>query len=570
MLVRVQIENLVIVSEATFEPGPGLTSVTGETGAGKTLLATAIGLLFGSDAAASHVGAGTGDAWVEGEFDVDDSFWNDPTVATLAELRPDATTPLILARKVSHSGRSRALAWGRTIAKSDLEAAGQLLVATAGQHAGRRLLMPAYQRNLIDRSGGEAHAGLCTDMATSWGSLEQARAELVRIRQAADDAATHAAQIREDLDRIDAVAPEIDEESTLRAHRDRARHRTELLAHLHAAREVLTADGGSVIDLLGSAAGELQQAARLDESLLPLASGLIELQASTSELASDMHTRVDHLHEDGSSLDDIEDRLAAYDDLKRRYGGTIESVLARWQQLREQVTLIDGSAITVAAAEQVLCDRERAANDHAARLTASRCRIADQIAADVADALAQLGMADSVFRVQVDESPLSRSGADRVEMLLAPSAQLEPRPVTQVASGGELSRIALALHVATGAGEAPTMIFDEIDAGIGGKTAHAIASMLRRLSEHAQVICITHLPQVAARATTNVTITKLDGLTELHRLDGEDDVVDELCRMLGSDSSDESARSHARSLRGPRVTGSTGRSSQSALFAPDV
>ena len=166
--------------------------------------------------------------------------------------------------------------------------------------------------------------------------------------------------------------------------------------------------------------------------------------------------------------------------------------------------------------------------------------------------LRELGMADSVFRIEVTESELAKSGSDRIQLMLAPSARLQPRPVSDVASGGELSRIALALHVARGDSEAPTMIFDEIDAGIGGHTAHAIASMLKRLASHAQVICITHLPQVAARADAHVVIEKSAGTTTLHNLHGEDAIIGELCRMLGADVSDEAARTHAMELRGPR------------------
>jgi DNA repair protein RecN (Recombination protein N) len=161
-------------------------------------------------------------------------------------------------------------------------------------------------------------------------------------------------------------------------------------------------------------------------------------------------------------------------------------------------------------------------------------------------------MADSVFEVGVDPAPLGAFGADKVELRIAPSAKLAPRPVAQVASGGELSRIALALHVATGEGEAPTMVFDEIDAGVGGHTAHAIAGLLKRLAEHAQVICITHLPQVAARADEHVVITKHAGSATLETLASEDEVLDELQRMLGADADHDAARELARQLRGPR------------------
>ncbi|MCW2928611.1 MAG: recN [Thermoleophilia bacterium] len=562
MIVRVDIENLVIVEHAEFAPGPGLTAITGETGAGKTLLATAIDLLFGGDADAGQVGPGASQAWVEGEFDVDDAFWSQPEVATLAELRPESDASLVLARRVDASGRSRALAWGRTVTKGDLAAAGRLLIATAGQHVQVRLRSSEHQRHTLDRTGDAAHAALLDEVREAVAAWNTAHARRVELEELARDGAARIEVLRDDLARIDAVGPSVEDEAELVTRRDRARHHAAIVEALASAGTLLDGGGsdGGVIDLAGRAYAELDRAATVDPELAELAAMLLDAQATLTDVAGTIGSRLGDLSEGPGSLDEIEDRLAAYDELKRRHGGTVESVLAAWETLREQVDAIDDTGGTLDAARTAEAATQAAADAAAARLTASRCALADQLVADVRESLDELGMSGSVFRVGVEEAPLAGHGADRIELLLAPAEGIEPRPVAQVASGGELSRIALALLVATtrssDRAQVGTILFDEIDAGIGGHTAHAVASMLRRLADHRQVLCITHLPQVAARADAHVVIEKSDAgsgvRTSLHALSGEDAVVDELVRMLGADATDDAAREHARQLRGPR------------------
>lgn len=566
MIVRVDIENLVIVERAEFEPGDGLTAVTGETGAGKTLLATAIGLLFGGDADAGQVGPGGDRAWVEGEFEPAPSFWEHPDVAALAELRPEPDASLVLARRVDANGRSRALAWGRTVTKADLASAGRLLVATAGQHVQVRLRSADVQRTTLDDAGDATHGALVAEMAAAHAALAAAERRLDQVRALAEDAARRGDQVRDDLARIDAVGPSVEEEQELIESRDRARHHASIVEALAGSVALLdgAGDGGGAIDVAGQAWSRLEEAAGFDPSLGELAGSLLAAQETMTEVASELRSRLGDLAEGPGSLDELEDRLAAYDELKRRFGGTVESVVAAWHDLGEQAELLDDSS---GALERATADRD--ATRHAAvrvaeRLTASRRAIAERLAADVRDCLGELGMAGSVFRVAVDEAPLAAHGADRVQLLLAPADGIEPRPVAQVASGGELSRIALALLVATlgdddarrGGDGVGTILFDEIDAGIGGHTAHAVASMLRRLADRRQVVCITHLPQVAARADAHVVIAKGDtgaGVrTTLTGINGEDAVLDELVRMLGADPEDAAAREHARQLRGPR------------------
>jgi len=552
MIVRVSIDNLVIVDHAEFEPGPQLTAVTGETGAGKTLLATAIGLLFGADAEGAQVGARGDHAWVEGEFEVADSLWADPALEVFAQLRPEPDSPLVLARKISGSGRSRALAWGRTISKTDLAAAGRLLVASAGQHAGRKLVSPAWQRALVDKAGDAAHVALLDAMHGAHAGVVAAAAEHARVNEAAARISERADAVLDDLSRIDGVHPSLDDFAELRTQRDRARNHAALHEALATAYTAVADDESPVSSNIGRAAHELINASGWDTTLEPLAAQMSDLQQGLASIASELRGKLDELHDAPSTIDDIEDRLSAYDELNRRFGGTVEAVLARWELLREEARLVSDSAGVLAEADRNLAAQRAAAVTAAAAVTVSRQALAATIAAGVTELLRELGMADSIFEIAVEPVELTVAGGDRVELRIAPHASLPPRPISEIASGGELSRIALALHVATGEGDAPTLIFDEIDAGIGGHTAHAIASMLKRLAQHAQVICITHLPQVAARADDHVVITKQSGATSLATLHGDDQVLDELCRMLGAEAGDAAAREHAQQLRGPR------------------
>jgi DNA repair protein RecN (Recombination protein N) len=561
VIVRVDIENLVIVERAEFAPGTGLTAITGETGAGKTLLATAISLLFGGDADAGQVGPAADQAWIEGEFEADDAFWSHPDIATLAELRPEADAPLVLARRVERSGRSRAMAWGRTVTKGDLAAAGRLLVATAGQHVQVRLRSPEHQRLTLDGAGGAAHGELVRAMQAAWSELSAARTEHARVEALVAESASQADRLRDDLERIELVQPSVDDVTELRGARDRARHHAALVEALHTAGASLSGgDDGAATDLVGRAYAELHRAAELDPALEELAGQLLAVQEQLADVASDLSSRLGELAEGPASLDEIEDRLSAYAELERHFGGTIESVLAAWHDLRVQVASIEDADGALAETGQAVEVALGVATAAAQRLTDARCVLADQLSADVHDSLVELGMAGSVFRVDVGEAALGGHGVDRVEFLLAPSDGIEPRPVAQVASGGELSRIALALLVATSASSegrgAGTILFDEIDAGIGGHTAHAVATLLRRLADQRQVLCITHLPQVAGRADAHVVIEKhrsgSDVRTTLRALPDETAVVDELVRMLGADADDDAARDVVRQLRGPR------------------
>jgi DNA repair protein RecN (Recombination protein N) len=549
MIRSIHIEHLALVDEATLELGNGLTTITGETGAGKTLAIGAIGLVFGGPASPGQVAPGADHAYVEAGFEVGAGFWQQPDVAALAELRPEGEDALVLARKVFPDGRTRALAWGRSVSKADLVAAGSQLVAIASQHDQRRLVDAGYQRQLLDGCGDAAHAELVTAMRAAWDALTQARSEHQRIADEVATIAVRAEEIRDALSRIDTVDPSLEEEAHLQAQRDRVRHSAEIHAALANAVNALAADGSGGVDAAGRAYTALDGAATMDPELAHLAAQCLAAQEQLGEVSSELRMRMDELAESPASAESIEERLSAYDDLKRHFGGTVEAVCAERERLREQSELLTSGGDALDAAAAALTAAERAAQDVAGSLRADRMSLASTLADRVQSELADLGMADSVFVVEVEEAKLGAHGADRIVFRLAPSKRHTPGPIDKIASGGELSRIALALAVASGVAEAPTLVFDEVDAGIGGTTANAVAKKLHQLAATTQVLCITHLAQIAGQANSHVVVAKSDGATTLTRLRGEDEVVDELCRMVGAATDDPAARAHAQGLR---------------------
>lgn len=549
-LHRLSIENMVIVERAEMEFGAGLTTITGESGAGKSLVVSALSILFGATADASQVGPWGDHVWIEGEFTVPESFWSDPELEVFGELRPDDSNELTIARRVNSDGRTRAFAWGRSITRAALAAAGARLVAVAGQHSQRRLMGADYQRGLVDAAGGAMHQLLVASMQNSYSELRVARSELERLMQAAAQSRLDADRITADLEMIEQVGPSIDDEVELLRIRDIVRHHTQITTALQAAISGMTADGSGAVDLLGAAWAQIDAVAGIDESLQPAAASILALQSQISDLSADLRSTLEN---GGVSIDrplsEIEDRLSEYDTLRRRFGGTTEAVITTWESLKIQQGMIENSDEHIAHAQQVLEAAENAAHSVAAELSASRLVITQQLAPQVHEQLALLGMADSIFTIDMQQVDVSASGADAVSFMLAPNAKIAVQPLSKVASGGELSRVALALMVVAGAGEAQTVLFDEVDAGIGGNTGTAIGSKLAQIATHTQVLCVTHLAQVAAFAAHQFSIEKKAGVATVRLLNSEPDVVDELARMVGGQKNDDASRTHAQQLR---------------------
>ena len=534
MLRRLRIDNLVLIREAELVFEPGLNAITGETGAGKTILAQAIGLLLGARGDAALVGADGDEAYVEAELDPPPGFFDDDEASALAELRPEGEDGLVLARRVFPDGRTRAYAWGRSAAREDVAAAAERLVAMSGQFEQRRLARPAYQLDVLDAFAGEEQSHRRRALRQAWRELGAARRRHEELTQNAAAAEARLAELGALVEDTQGFEP--DSEERLRAESERLRHVTELADGVAAASEALApedADGAAgLVALAERAVAPLE---RLAPELERAGNELRDVELRLRETASELRAFLTSLEAEPNRLEQVESELDRIADAKRRFrSDSYEELLARAAEAREELAALDAGADPVAAAAQTLAETEAALASLAKELHAARQAAAEPFAAAVAEELRGVGLGEGEFRVELREREPTSTGADEAAFLIRPNAGLPFAPVAETASGGELSRIALAI-AAVGGGE--TMVFDEIDAGIGGETAHAVGATLRRLAERAQVVTITHLPQIASLADRHFRVEKVAGdptHTSIQQL-REDERREELRRMLGGE-----------------------------------
>jgi DNA repair protein RecN (Recombination protein N) len=534
VLRRLRIENLVLIREAELTLAPGLNAITGETGAGKTILAQAVGLLLGASGDAAFVGPDGDDAYVEAELDPPEGFLDDEELAVLAELRPQDEDGLVLARRVFQDGRTRAYAWGRSAAREDVAAAAERLIAMSGQFQQRRLARPSYQLDLLDGFAGEKQQRRRAELRRAWRDLNAARRRHEDLTQGVAAAEARLAELRALVEDTASLAP--DTEESLRAERERLRHVTELAEGASAAGEALSPeDGEGASDLVALAERAVAPLERLAPELERAGNELRDLELRLRETASELRAFLASLEAEPDRLEQVESDLGVIAEAKRRFRcDSYEELLARADAAREELAALDGGADPVAAAARALSEAENRVAKLAAELRAARQAAADGFAAAVAEELGGIGLGEGEFRVELREREPSATGSDEVAFLIRPNAGLPFAPVAETASGGELSRVALAI-AAVGGGE--TMVFDEIDAGIGGQTAHAVGETLRRLSSRAQVVTITHLPQIASLADRHFRVEKVSGdptHTTIELL-GDDERPAELRRMLGGE-----------------------------------
>ena len=532
MLRGLRIENLVLIRRAELALGPGLNAITGETGAGKTILAQAIGLLLGARGDAALVGPDGDDAYVEAELDPPPGFFDDDELTAIAELRPQDEDGLVLARRVFPDGRTRAYAWGRSAAREDVAAAAERLIAMSGQFEQRRLARPAYQLDVLDVFAGEDQQRRRAELRATWHELAATRRHHDELTQDAAAAEVRLAELRALVEDTEGLEPTTEDE--LRAERERLRHVTELAEGAAAAADALAPDeGDGAAGLAAVAERAVAPLERLAPELERAGNELRDSELRLRETASELRAFLASLEAEPDRLEHVEaelDRLAA---ARRRFRcETYSELLTRAAEAREELAAVDAGADPVAAAAAALAEAEERASKLTRELHRARTGAAEPFAAAVAGELRGIGLGDGEFRVELRERDPGPSGADEAAFLIRPNVGLPFAPAAETASGGELSRIALAI-AAVGGGE--TMVFDEIDAGIGGQTAHAVAETLTRLAERAQVITITHLPQIASVADGHFRVEKVAGdptHTTIEQL-ADDERRDELTRMLG-------------------------------------
>lgn len=568
MLKEIRIRNMGVIADATLELSPGLNVVTGETGAGKTMVVSGLGLLLGERADADRVRTGEKRAVVEGFLDLPPDH---PALKSVFDDDEyDTDDELILARTVAATGRSRAHIAGRSVPVSVLAQAGQNLVAVHGQADQWRLKRPEEHRDVLDSFAGEPVAALAHEYREGFVRLRALRAERRELTQKAQERAQRLAMLEAGIARIDELEPVDGEDVELANESERLTHAEDLLAASRGAAGALAGDENdpdqaNALALLAQARTALDAAIPLDSTLAPFATRLKEIQTLTADLAADVSSYASDIDMDPARLADVHARRAALTQLMKAYGPELSDVLSWRESAGVEAADLAGSDERIAAIDEEIDDLTPKVATLALRLYEARSDAATRLAEAVTEELTHLAMGSATLEVAVTlneaEAGLAlgdgryakptEHGIDDVAIMLSANKGMALKPVTKAASGGELSRVMLALEVVSNSGEVPTFVFDEVDAGVGGEAALDIGARLAKLAQNAQVIVVTHLAQVAAFADNHLVVHKShDGaVTEsgVACVDGEARHA-ELARMLGGDATSTVAVEHAKQL----------------------
>ena len=565
MLEELRITGLGVIEESVLELGPGFTAITGETGAGKTMVVTALGLLMGGRADSGAVRTGARSARVEGVLRVDG-------LPEVRELLDDAggevdDDRLVLARQVSAEGRSRGFAGGAGVPAATLGRLAESLVAVHGQSDQHRLLHAGAQRAALDRFAGTGATELRERFAEAYDELRATDAELAEVRASVRERAQEADLLRFGLDEIEKVAPSPGEDVELAAEEGRLGFADTLRTAAEQARAVLSSDEGGpdALSAVGAARRLMDGVRDHDPQAAELADRLAELSYVLSDLAADVASYASGVETDPVRLAAVSDRRAALTALTRKYGDSVEEVLAWAERSSRRLLDLDDTDGRIAALTARREELLTALAETGAELSGVRTKAAERLGAAITGEVHALAMPHARVTVVVTQAEdpdgievggrrlrPSSTGFDDVELMLAANVGGEPRPLHKGASGGELSRVMLGLEVAlAGTDPVPTFVFDEVDAGVGGKAAVEVGRRLAALARTSQVLVVTHLPQVAAFADRHVVVAKSqDGTVTTSGLTVLDDEgrVGELARMLAGLEGSDTARAHAEEL----------------------
>ena len=560
MLLELRVENLLLIERAELRLGPGLNVLTGETGAGKTVLAHALDLLLGGRARTGIVRPGAAEAYVEGVFELSEQLRE-----RLGDrLAPD-TQELVLARRVGTDGRTRAYLGGRSAGVADLRDAGSELLTFYGQHEHRKLTLAGAQMQILDGTCGPAQAQRLHACAEAYRRARELQQRLADLRELSAQRDRELDLLAYELVEIDELALDEAEHARLLGARERLRSLDALREAAAGGEQALAGDDGEVpgaATLLALAASQLDATGGVDPALDGLAARVHALAIEAQELVGELRDYAASGADGAAALDvpgveptleAIEARLAATERVLRKHGGSIEAALEYAERARARQAELEGAEVAIADAERRLAAANQELQRHSKALRKARRAAAAPFATTVREQLDALAMAGAGFEATLGETEPGPSGADSIEFLIAPNPGVPAGPLREIASGGELSRVMLAIMSVAAAGPR-TLVFDEVDAGIGGRTANAVGARLRELGERGQVVCITHLPQIASLGARHFSIVKdtdadpaIATVVQLR----EPEVVSELVRMLGADSDDSAARRHARDLLAP-------------------
>ena len=557
MLFELRIENLLLIERAELRLGRGLNAITGETGAGKTVLAHSLDLLMGGRARPQIVRPGATEAYVEGVFEMPDGLFDDPELADLADRLPADPDELMLSRRGAAGGRTAAYVQGRSANVGDLRLLGSRLLAFFGQHEHRRLTLGSAQLDVLDGFIGEGQLELRARYRAAHTEVRATERELAELRDREGARERDLDLMRFELEEILAVAPDPEERDELAAERDRLRHAEALRTAAGGARDALSPDDGDAgaVAALAAADGALGAIQGVDAALDALGERVAAATLELGDLVSELRSYLEAIDAEPGRLEQVEERLAAMERLERKHGGTLAAVLAHGEHCRAEIERLENAEGLAGELDGRLVEAAERRGALATKLGAARRKAAPKLEREVAKALAGLAMDGASLEVgfnELDEGDgFGPNGAESVEFRVATNPGMPVSPLRDAASGGELSRIMLALSGLSGSAGGATFVFDEIDAGVGGTTARAVGERLRELGDAGQVLCITHLPQVASMAGTNFTITKrvVGGATvaTVTPVSG-DELVAEVVRMLGAERDDETASRHARDL----------------------
>jgi len=555
MLVELLVEGFAVVERLRVRFHPGLNLLTGETGSGKSLVVGALRLLFGDRATTDLVRSGAKRASIAGIFEV-------PEDASLRELLEEAGIELddgelLIEREVQASGKSRAFAGSRPVTVSLLRQIAPYLGDIHGQHAQQRLFEPEAQLEMLDAYAG--HAALIEEAAGVYRRWHETGRSLAELESSEQERLRMMDLWSFQRKEIEEVSPQLEEDTSLDDERRILGNVARLEENIGSAYTGLYESEDSAASQLRRAWRQLDEIAEFDSTLGPLRDRLQQAEIGVEEAAHDLRRYLGRLEADPARLDAVESRLASLEKLKRKYGRTVEEVLAYFDEVCSN---LEQSESAEQKRTQLTAERDRLAagfEDAAGRLTKSRAKAARKLEQLIREELGSLAMENTTFQVEIAPASWSATGADSVRFLVSPNPGEEPRPLEKVASGGELSRIALALKTIVSARSSPrsrtsrqrTLVFDEVDAGVGGSAAESVGRRLKQLSQSEQVLCVTHLPQIAGFADQHYFVEKRTEkgrtIVAVNELSAEERTR-EIGRMLSGQKLTEEALRHAERL----------------------